>query len=63
MAQRTCVTGAAGQAGRAVVRDLREHGYKVVATDIAVSRGRRGLAWLLVRSAGGSRDRGCLHTV
>jgi len=28
---------AAGQAGRAVVRDLREHGYDVAATDIAVS--------------------------
>ncbi|HLK75276.1 MAG TPA: NAD(P)-dependent oxidoreductase [Streptosporangiaceae bacterium] len=37
MAQRICVTGAAGQAGRAVVRDLREHGYEVAATDIAVS--------------------------
>src|SRR5690348_9990484 len=37
MAQRICVTGAAGQAGRAVVRDLREHGYDVAATDIAVS--------------------------
>ena len=35
MAQRICVTGAAGLAGRAVVRDLREHGYEVVATDIA----------------------------
>src|SRR5271154_4761875 len=38
MAQRICVTGASGQAGRAVVRDLREHGYDVVATDIAVSK-------------------------
>jgi nucleoside-diphosphate-sugar epimerase len=37
MAQRICVTGAAGQAGRAVVRDLREHGYDVAATDIAVA--------------------------
>ena len=37
MAQRICVTGAAGQAGRAVVRDLLEHGYEVAATDIAVS--------------------------
>ena len=36
MAQRICVTGAAGQAGRAVVRDLREHGYEVAATDIVV---------------------------
>jgi nucleoside-diphosphate-sugar epimerase len=38
MAQRICVTGATGQAGRAVVRDLREHGYDVVPTDIAVTR-------------------------
>jgi len=37
MAQRICVTGAAGQAGRAVVRDLREHGYEVAATDIVVA--------------------------
>jgi len=38
MAQRIVVTGAAGQAGRAVVADLREHGYEVTPTDIAVSR-------------------------
>jgi nucleoside-diphosphate-sugar epimerase len=38
MGQRICVTGASGQAGRAVVRDLREHGYDVAATDIAASR-------------------------
>ncbi len=38
MAQRICVTGASGKAGRAVVRDLLEHGYDVVATDIASSR-------------------------
>jgi nucleoside-diphosphate-sugar epimerase len=38
MGQRICVTGASGQAGRAVARDLREHGYDVVATDIVVSR-------------------------
>ena len=38
MAQRICVTGASGQAGRAVVRDLLEHGYDVAATDIAASK-------------------------
>jgi nucleoside-diphosphate-sugar epimerase len=38
MAQRICVTGASGQAGRAVVRELLEHGYDVVATDIAGTR-------------------------
>lgn len=38
MGQRICVTGASGQAGRAVVRDLREHGYDVVATDVVVTR-------------------------
>jgi nucleoside-diphosphate-sugar epimerase len=37
MAQRICVTGAAGLAGRAVVAELREHGYDVTPTDIAVS--------------------------
>jgi nucleoside-diphosphate-sugar epimerase len=37
-AQRICVTGASGKAGRAVVRDLLEHGYDVVATDVASSR-------------------------
>jgi nucleoside-diphosphate-sugar epimerase len=41
MAQRIVVTGAAGQAGRAVVTDLREHGYEVIATDTAVSRADR----------------------
>jgi nucleoside-diphosphate-sugar epimerase len=37
MAQRIVVTGAAGQAGRAVVADLRQHGYDVLATDTVVS--------------------------
>ena len=41
MAQRICVTGASGQAGRAVVTDLRAHGYDVTATDVAVSRADR----------------------
>ncbi|MFD7155101.1 NAD-dependent epimerase/dehydratase family protein [Kribbella sp. NPDC059898] len=33
---RISVTGASGQAGRAVVRELREHGYDVVTTDVVV---------------------------
>src|SRR5450755_224202 len=37
MAQRICVTGASGLAGRAVVADLREHGYEVAPTDVAVT--------------------------
>ena len=41
MAQRICVTGASGQAGRAVVRDLLEHGYDVTATDVAVAKADR----------------------
>jgi nucleoside-diphosphate-sugar epimerase len=36
-ARRICVTGATGKAGRTAVRDLREHGYDVIATDIAVT--------------------------
>jgi nucleoside-diphosphate-sugar epimerase len=36
--RRICVTGASGKAGRAVVRDLLEHGFKVVPTDVASSR-------------------------
>jgi nucleoside-diphosphate-sugar epimerase len=47
MAQRICVTGATGQAGRAVVADLREHGYEVAATDIAVTRADREEGTLL----------------
>jgi len=39
MTRRICVTGASGQAGRAVVRDLREHGYDVAATDIVTRPG------------------------
>ena len=37
-ARRVCVTGATGLAGRAIVQELREHGYDVVATDIAATR-------------------------
>jgi len=36
--KRICVTGASGKAGRAVVRDLLEHGFDVTATDISSSR-------------------------
>jgi nucleoside-diphosphate-sugar epimerase len=39
MAQRICVTGANGLAGKAVVRELQEHGYDVAATDIATQFG------------------------
>jgi nucleoside-diphosphate-sugar epimerase len=35
--ERICVTGATGKAGRATVRDLRDHGFDVVATDAALS--------------------------
>ena len=37
--KRVCVTGATGKAGRAAVRELREHGYDVVATDAVVGAG------------------------
>ena len=37
--KRVCVTGATGKAGRAAVRELREHGYDVVATDAVVRAG------------------------
>lgn len=36
-ARRVCVTGAAGKAGRAAVRELAEHGYDVVATDVVAT--------------------------
>jgi nucleoside-diphosphate-sugar epimerase len=38
-ARRICVTGAAGKAGRATVRELREHGYDVIATDAVAGPG------------------------
>ena len=38
MARRICVTGASGQAGRAVVAELAGHGYDVTATDIAATK-------------------------
>src|ERR1700722_20165683 len=39
-ARRICGTGATGKAGRATVKHLREHGYEVTATDVAVSDAR-----------------------
>ena len=38
--RRICVTGATGKAGRAAVAHLREHGYDVLATDVAVTDAR-----------------------
>lgn len=38
MAERIVVTGGSGKAGRAVVADLREHGYDVTDVDMAASR-------------------------
>lgn len=40
------MTGASGQAGRAVVRDLLEHGYDVMSTDVTVSRADRDAGML-----------------
>ncbi len=37
--RRVCVTGATGKAGRGAVRELRDSGYDVRATDVAVTRG------------------------
>jgi nucleoside-diphosphate-sugar epimerase len=39
MARRICVTGANGLAGRAVVAELREHGYDVAETDLVTRFG------------------------
>ncbi len=38
---KVCVTGASGLAGRAVALDMTDHGYDVVATDVAVTRADR----------------------
>ena len=41
MVQKVCVTGAGGQAGRAVVAGLRAHGYQVTPVDVVVTRADR----------------------
>jgi nucleoside-diphosphate-sugar epimerase len=44
---KVCVTGASGRAGRAVVAELREHGHRVIATDVVAPPGGRP-HWLLL---------------
>lgn len=44
---KVCVTGASGRAGRAVVAELREHGHRVIATDLVAPPGGRP-HWLLL---------------
>ncbi len=39
--KKVCVTGASGKAGRAVVTDLRAHGYDVTPADVVVTRADR----------------------
>jgi nucleoside-diphosphate-sugar epimerase len=46
MTQRVCVTGASGLAGRAVVADLRVHGYDVTPVDIMVTSADRDAGML-----------------
>lgn len=41
--RRVCVTGASGKAGRAVLRELREHDYEVTGVDAAASRQEPGV--------------------
>ena len=38
MNKKIVVTGGSGKAGRAIVRDLLEHGYEVLNADLAPSR-------------------------
>jgi nucleoside-diphosphate-sugar epimerase len=44
---KVCVTGASGRAGRAVVADLAEHEYQVIAVDLVPGTGQAGAASLL----------------